>query len=90
MSVLTCKNYMMECNLHNHNSIIIVLLKELRKTMRHKDATMFLYVHCVPLSISYVMTQSFPVLKVTGENKNDRFLTNEYSYIADFHRHDAV
>ena len=58
-----------QCNLHNCNKGIMVLLKALRKTMHHKDATIFHYVHCVPLSIFNVLTQSFPVLKVTQENE---------------------
>ena len=50
------KSFTVECNLRNRNNGIIVLLKALRKTMCHKDATIFHYVHCVPLSIFNVLT----------------------------------
>ena len=43
-------------------------VKTLRKTVRHKDATILHYVHCVSLSIFNVLTQSFSVLKVFAEN----------------------
>ena len=65
------------------------IVKMLRKTVRHKDATIFHYVHCVSLSILNVLTQSFSVLKVFAEKK-DRYLTNEYSYRADFTDLDAI
>ena len=57
--------------------------------MGHKDATIFHYVHCVPLSIFKVLTQSFSVLKVS-DKKIKIYLTNEYSYRADFTDLDAV
>ena len=46
--MLTLESFIMECN---HNNGIMVLLKALCKTMGHKDATIFHYVHCVSLSI---------------------------------------
>ena len=55
----------MECK---RNNGIMVLLKTLRKTTRHNDATIFHYAHCVSLSISNVLTLSFSVLKVFAEN----------------------
>ena len=61
----------------------------LHKTVRHKDATIFHCGHCVSLSISNVLTQSFSVLKVFAENVQ-RYLTNEYSYRADFTDLDTV
>ena len=65
MSVLTRESFIVECKCNNG---IIVLLKTLRKTVHHKDATIFHYVHCVSLSIFNVLTQSFSVLKVFAEN----------------------
>ena len=65
MSVLTLESFIVECK---RNNGIMVLLKTLRKTMCHKDATTFHYVHCVSLSIFNVLTQSFSVLKVFAEN----------------------
>ena len=47
---------------------IMVLLKASHKTMRHKDATIFRYVHYVPLSIFNVLTEPLLVLKVNVEN----------------------
>ena len=55
----------MECN---RNNGIMVLLKALRKTVRHKDATIFHYVRFVSLSIFNMLTQLFSVLKVSAEN----------------------
>ena len=55
----------MECK---RNSGIMVLLKTLCKTVRHKDATIFHCGHFVSLSIFNVLTQSFSVLKVFAEN----------------------
>ena len=85
MSVLTWESFIVECK---RNNGIMVLLKTLRKTVRHKDATIIHYVHCVSLSI-------VNVLKVFSENFNlkERYLTNEYSYSqyrADFTDSDAV
>ena len=60
MSVLTWESFIVECK---RNNGIMVLLKTLRKTMRHNDATIFHYAHCVSLSILNVSTQSFSVLK---------------------------
>ena len=68
MSLLTWESFMVECNLRKRNNGIMVLLKALRKTMRHKDETIFYYVHLVSLSIFNVQTQS-QVLKVTPENE---------------------
>ena len=65
MSVLTWESFIVECK---RNNGIMVLLKTLRKTVRHKDTTIFHYVHCVSLSIFNVLTQSFSVLKVFAEN----------------------
>ena len=65
MSVLTWESFIVECK---RNNGIMVLLKTLRKTVRHKDATIFHYVHCVSLSIFNVLTHSFSVLKVFAEN----------------------
>ena len=59
---------MVECNLRNLNNGIMVLLKAFRKTVRDKDATIFHYVHCVPLSIFNMLTQSFSVLEVSVVN----------------------
>ena len=39
----------------------MVLLKTLRKTMRHNDATIFHYAHCDSLSIFNVLTVIFSV-----------------------------
>ena len=44
------------------------IVKTLRKTVRHKDATLFHCGHCVSLSIFNVLTQSFSVLKIFAEN----------------------
>ena len=44
------------------------MVKNITQTVRNKDATIFHYVHCVSLSISNVLTQSFSVLKVFAEN----------------------
>ena len=68
MCVLTWESCTTKCNQRNRNNGIMVLLEVLRKTMRHKDATIFHYVHCVPLSIFNVLTVIFSV-KVTGENE---------------------
>ena len=57
--------FIVECK---RNNGIMVLLKSLRKTTRHNDATIFHYAHCVSLSIFNVLTQSFSVLKVFAEN----------------------
>ena len=66
MSVLTWESFTVECK---RNNGIMVLLKTLRKTTRHNDATIFHYAHCVSLSIfKKVLTQSFSVLKVFAEN----------------------
>ena len=65
MYVLTWESFIVECK---HNNGIMVLLKMLRKTVRHKDATIFHYVHCVSISIFNVLTPSFSVLKVFDEN----------------------
>ena len=65
MSVVTWERFTVECNIHNRKNGIMVLLKGLYKTMRHKDTTIFHYVHCVPLSI---FNASFSVLKVTAKN----------------------
>ena len=45
-----------------------IVLKTLRKTVRHNDATLFHYLHCVFLSIFNVLIQSYSVLKVFAEN----------------------
>ena len=68
MCVLTWESCTTKRNQRNRNNGIMVLLEVLRKTMRHKDATIFHYVHCVPLSIFNVLTVIFSV-KVTGENE---------------------
>ena len=67
MSVLTWESFIVERKCNNG---IMVLLKMLRKTVGHKVATIFHYVHCVSLSIFnvHVLTQSFSVLKVFAEN----------------------
>ena len=65
MSVVTWESFIVECK---RNNGIVVLLKTLRKTVRHKVAAIFHCVHCVSLSISNVLTQSFSVLKVFAEN----------------------
>ena len=65
MSVLTWESFIVECNC---NIEIMVLLKALCKTVCHKDATIFHYVHCVSLSIFNVLKQSFSVLKVFARN----------------------
>ena len=65
MSVLTWESFIVECKRKNG---IMVLLKTLRKTVRHKDATIFHCGHCVSLSIFNVLTQSFSVLKIFAEN----------------------
>ena len=44
MSVLTWESFIVECK---RNNGIMVLLKTLRKTMGHNDATIFHYAHCV-------------------------------------------
>ena len=62
----------------------MVLLKTLRKTVRHEDATIFHCGHCVSLPIFNLLTQSFSV-----KMYKDRYLTNEYSYRADFTDLDA-
>ena len=54
------KSFMVKCNLRNRNNGIMVLLKALRKTVRHKDVTIFHYVNFV-LSIFNMLTQSFLV-----------------------------
>ena len=89
MPVLTWESFIVECK-RNHG--IMVLLKTLRKTLRHKDATIFHCGHCVSLSIFIVLTESFSLLKIFAEmyNYKDRYLTNEYSYRADFTDLDAV
>ena len=61
MSVSTWESFIVECK---RNSGIMVLLKSLRKTVRHKDATIFHCGHCGSLSIVNMLTQSFSVLKV--------------------------
>ena len=38
-----------------------IVKKKLRKTVRHKDATIFHYVHCVSLSILNVLIVIFSV-----------------------------
>ena len=63
--MLTWESFIVECKRNNE---IMVLLKTLRKNVRHKDATIFHYVHCVSLSIFNALTQSFSVLKVFAEN----------------------
>ena len=65
MSVLTWESFIVKCK---RNNGIMVLLKALRKTVRHKDVTIFHYLHCVSLSISNVLTPSFSVLKISAEN----------------------
>ena len=87
MSMLAWESFIVECK---RNNGIMVLLKTLRKNVRHKDATIFHYEHCVSLSIFNALTQSFSVLKVFAENLKDRHLTNEYSYKADFTDLDAI
>ena len=87
MSVLAWKSFIVECR---RNNGIMVLLKTLRKTMRHKYATIFHCGHCVSLSLSKVLTQSFSVLKVFDEMYKYRYLTNKYSYRADFTDLNAV
>ena len=87
MSVLTWESFIVECK---RNNGIIVLLKTLRKTVRHKDATIFHCGYCVSLSIFNVLTQSFSVLNFLPKMYKDRYLTNEYSYRADFTDLDAV
>ena len=87
MSVLTWKSFIVECK---RNNGIMVLLKTLLKTVRHKDTTIFHCGHCVSLSIFNVLTQSFSVLKVLLKMYKDRYLTNEYSYRADFTDLDTV
>ena len=68
ISVYTWSSYTMEHNLHNHEHVIIVLLKALYKTMRQKDATIFCYMHCVPLSIVNMLTVPFSIWKVNPKN----------------------
>ena len=87
MSVLTWESFIVKCKLNNE---IMVLLKMLCKTVRHKDATICHCGHCVSLSIFNVLTQSFSVMKVLLKMYKDRYLTNEYSYRADFTDLDAV
>ena len=67
MSRMTWKSYTIEHNLRNCNNGIMVLLKASRKTMCHKDATIFRNMHCVPLSIINTLTEPFSVLKVNGK-----------------------
>ena len=71
---------MVECK---RNNGIMVLSKALRKTMRHKDATIFHYVHCVSLSIFDVFDSHFQCGKFLPKIVKDRYLTNEYIYRAD-------
>ena len=70
--------------------MVHVLLKTLRKTVRHKDATIFRDVYCVSLSIFNVLAQSFSVLKFLPKIWKDRYLKNENSYRADFTDSDTV
>ena len=65
MSVLTWESFIVECK---RNNGIMVLLKAFRKTVRHKDVTIFHYVHCVSLSIFNMLTSSFSVLKISAKN----------------------
>ena len=44
ISILTWESFTAECNMQNCNNGIMELLKVLRKTMHHKDATIFHYV----------------------------------------------
>ena len=44
------------------------IVKTLRKTVRHKDTTIFHCGHCVSLSIFNLLTQSISVLKYFAEN----------------------
>ena len=88
MSVLIWESFIVECK---RNNGIMVLLKTLRKTVRHKDATIFHCGHCVSLSIFNVLTQSFNFsVKFLPKLYKDRYLTNEYSYRDDFTDLDAV
>ena len=57
--VLTWGNYTTNCNLHNGDNEIMVLLKTAHKTMHHKDAIIFRYVHCVLLFIFIYLTANF-------------------------------
>ena len=85
--MLTWESFIVECK---RNNGIMVFLKTLRKTVHHKDATIFHCCHCVSLSFFNVLTQSFSVLKILTKMYKDRYLTNEYSYRADFTDLDAV
>ena len=60
--MLKWKSFTVECK-RNDGIMVHVLLKTLRKTVRHKDATIFRDVYCVFLSIFNVLAQSFSVLK---------------------------
>ena len=86
LNVLAWESFIVECR---RNNGIMVLLKTLRKTVRHEDATTFHCGHCISLSIFNILTQSFSVLKVFTENVR-RYLTNEYSYRADLKDLEAV
>ena len=68
MSELTWESHMTERILSNSNNGIMVLLKSSHETMRHKDATIFRYVQCVPLDIVNVLTEPFSLSKVNGKN----------------------
>ena len=86
MSVLIWESFIVECK---RNNGIMVLLNALHKTVRHKDVTIFHYVHCVSLSIFNVLTLSFSVLKISAENEKKMDIW-QYSYRADFTDLDAV
>ena len=58
MSVLTWESFIVECK---RNNGIMVLLKTLHETVRHKDATIFHCGHCVSLSIFNVFRVIFSV-----------------------------
>ena len=68
MFVLTWESFTAECSICNRNNEIMLLLKALQKNMHHKEGTILHYLHCVPLIIFNMLTQSFPVVKVTAEN----------------------
>ena len=54
ISVMTWKSYMTKRNLHKCNNGIVVLFKVLRKTMCHKDTTIFHY-HLVSMESMSLM-----------------------------------
>ena len=74
--MLTWESFIVE---FKRNNGIMVLLKTLRKTVHHKDATIFHCGHCVSLSILIMLTQSFSVLNFLAENVQSGYLTNKYS-----------